>query len=211
MDDSITMEMLINYMPGYYKKSELIKNISNANANELNILNQYIIKVLNQFFLLDSDITLDRWEKEFGIVPNNKLTNDERIKRIISKIRGLGTINDEALKNIALSYGDEIEVTENNPDNSFLINIISYSGFKKEIDNLFSTVEELKPAHLRANYLLTSTVNSKMYYGTSCISGETVTIYPYSVKDIETNVKIELGGAFDTQYEIITIYPKKEE
>ena len=74
---------------------------------------------------------------------------------------------------------------------------------------MYNSIEELKPAHLNVSYLMTSQTKEKINIGTTTLCGETITVYPYKAKEIEGNVKVELSGALDTQYEIVTVYPKE--
>ena len=67
---------LLSYQPDYYKNSKVIDNLNTAFATELTKAQKNIINTFNQFFLLDADTSLSRWEKEFGVAVNKNLRID---------------------------------------------------------------------------------------------------------------------------------------
>lgn len=209
MDNSINENTFLNYMPEYYKTSELIKNINKANALEVNLLNEKIENILNQFFILFLDTTIERKEKEFGVKIDRSLTLEERKNRLLPKNRGQGTATIEMIKSVAKGFADEVNVVEDNLHYAFTLNLLSEHGYPYKLDSLYHSIEELKPAHLNVSYLITSQTKEKINVGTATLSGETITVYPYQTKDIESNVKVEIANALDTQYEIVTVYPKE--
>lgn len=210
MDNSINADTLLSYMPSYYKSSKLIENFNKVNAIEINLLNRRIEEVFNQFFILTLDEAIERKEKEFGIKINRSLTLMERVNRLLPKNRGIGTSTEAMLESVAESFVEKAELIENNTHYAFTLNLLSEHGFPYKLDSLYASIEELKPAHLNVSYLITSQTKEKINIGTAMLCGETVTVYPYQVKEIESNVKVEVSNSLDTQYEIVTVYPKKE-
>lgn len=209
MDNSINTDTLLNYMPPYYKSSKIIENFNKVNAEQINELNKRIERVFNQFFILTLNEEIERKEKEFGIKIDRSLSFNERINRLLPKNRGIGTSTIKMLKSVAESFVERVEITEDNPHYAFTLNLLSEHGFPYKLDYLYDSIEELKPAHLNANYLIISKTQSKINVGAVSFSGETVTIYPYQAKEIESNVKVEIANGLDTQYEIVTVYPRE--
>lgn len=200
-------ETLLSYMPDYYKNSEVIKNILFANSIELTKAQEKIINTLNQFFLLDADTSLDRWENEFGITTNKSLTIDERRKRILSKLRGLGTSTIEQIKSICLSYVEDANIIENNSDYSFTIELISSYGFPIFIMNLLETLENIKPAHLRINYKMASITNDDLIFRSTMLLGEEVQVFPYQITNIGSKGKLTIALGNTQNAEIISVNP----
>lgn len=200
-------ETLLSYQPSYYKNSKIIKNINNAYSLELTKSQKKIINTLNQFFLLDADTSLDHWEKEFGISINNNLSLDERRKRILSKLRGLGTSTIEQIKSICLSYVEKANVIENNTDYSFTITLISSVGFPTFIMNLLEILEEIKPAHLRCNLKMNSLTNDRLLFRTTMLFGEEVQVFPYQITNISSKGKLNIALGNTQNAEIISVNP----
>lgn len=200
-------ETLLYYQPDYYKNSKVIENINTAYAEELTRSQEKIINTLNQFFLLDADITLNIWEKEFAIKTNTNLSIDKRRKMILSKLRGLGTSTIEQIKSICISYVEKANVIENNVDYSFTIELISSVGFPTFIMNLLEILEEIKPAHLRLNLKMNSLTNDELLLKTTMLFGEEVQVFPYQITDITSKGKLNIAMGNTQNAEIISVNP----
>ena len=209
MNNEINAKTLLSYMPPYYKTSKIIDVFNKVNAIELNLLNTRIEEVFNQFFIVTLDEAIERKEKEFGIKIDRSLELIERVNRLLPKNRGIGTSTKAMLESVAESFVEQAELIEDNPHYAFNLNLLSEHGFPYKLDYLYDAIEELKPAHLAARYTIISQTKEKLRLGTVNISGETVTVYPYQSTDIESNVKVEIGNSLDTNYEIVTVYPKE--
>lgn len=198
---------LLSHISDYYINSTLINDILNVNAIELTSTQESIINTLNQFFLLDADTSLSHWEKEFGIVTNKSLSNDERRKKVLSKLRGLNTSTLAQIKSICLSYVEQANIIENNADYSFTIELISHVGFPKFITDLFEILSQIKPAHLNVNYKLNSLTNDDLLFRTTMVFGEIVQVYPSQIDLISTigQISIKLGNTHNA--EIISVDP----
>ncbi|MEG0900221.1 MAG: putative phage tail protein [Oscillospiraceae bacterium] len=79
------MYSLIKSMPSYYKNSKVVSNINNATQIELDTVLKHIETASNQRFVQTADITLDRWEKEYGIPPKNNYDIEFRRTKLSAK------------------------------------------------------------------------------------------------------------------------------
>ena len=200
---------LLSYQPDYYKNSKVIDNLNTAFATELTKAQKNIINTFNQFFLLDADTSLSRWEKEFGIAVNENLSIDERRKRILGKLRGLGTSTIKQIRGICLSYVEDADVIENNEDYSFTIKLISSVGFKKIIIDLLEILEEIKPAHLRINLQMDSLTNDNLIFKTTMLCGEEIHVFPYQITNIHSKGKLYIALGNTQNAEIISVNPRR--
>ena len=200
---------LLSYQPDYYKNSTVIDNLNTAFATELTKAQKNIINTFNQFFLLDADTSLSRWEKEFGIAVNENLSIDERRKRILGKLRGLGTSTIKQIRGICLSYVEDADVIENNEDYSFTIKLISSVGFKKIIIDLLEILEEIKPAHLRINLQMDSLTNDNLIFKTTMLCGEEIHVFPYQITNIHSKGKLYIALGNTQNAEIISVNPRR--
>ncbi|QEK12571.1 DUF2313 domain-containing protein [Crassaminicella thermophila] len=140
---------LMKYLPGYYKTSQVIANITDVENSEIQQFKTSLDNTLNQFFVDLADTSLDRWEKELGIPVNKNKDIKYRRSVIKSKIRGQGTITINLIKNVAESYSNgEVEVTENNSNYLFTITFVGTKGIPPNMDDLKNAIEDIKPAHL---------------------------------------------------------------
>lgn len=143
-------------MPNYYRTSKVIDNLNNTNATELNNFDKKLDSILNQFFINTADFTLERWEKELGIKIDNSYDVNFRRSKILSKIRGQGTVTIDLIKSVSESFTNgQVNVTENNPEYSFTIKFIGNKGIPPNLDDLKKAIEDIKPAHLAVQYAFT--------------------------------------------------------
>ncbi|WP_230141304.1 putative phage tail protein, partial [Clostridium neonatale] len=139
---------------------------------------------------------------------DNTLTIEERRKRLLAKKRGTGTTTIEAIKNICNAYADNTEVVEHTSEYWFELLLESYNGFLTDIESLYNTITEVKPAHLGVKYKLIATTKSNFYIGATSFTGETITTYPWQETEIESKADIYVPIVNYSNLETITTYPK---
>ncbi|OVE64408.1 hypothetical protein CCS79_25265 [Clostridium diolis] len=206
-----SVDNLKSYVIDEVKSGYIFQEIFNAYGNRFDKLGLDISELFLQ--ILPQTATewgLKLWEKRVGITTNNAKSIEERRARVLAKLNSKGTTTVEVIKQICKSFVSEAEIIQNNPEYYFQINLISDTGFPYALDSLYDSIEIAKPAHLGVKYKLISVNQSQMYYGLSSIMGETMTVYPWIAKNIESNGKIEIGISQCTGSENITIYPSKE-
>jgi uncharacterized protein YmfQ (DUF2313 family) len=133
-----------------------VDNINNAIAIEIERIRLQFIDVLDQFFVSTTDTSLERWENEFNLSVANNYDLAYRRSKILSRLRGSGTITAALIKNVAESFENgTVEVIEDSTNYSFTIKFISTLGIPPNLDDLKDAIEELKPAHLAVIYEFT--------------------------------------------------------
>ncbi|MCT4605852.1 MAG: YmfQ family protein [Marinisporobacter sp.] len=149
-------QKLMSYLPGYYRKSKVMKNLMTTEEKQLEQLMQKIQENINQFFIDTADKNLERWEKDLGIPISNEKDTLFRRSIIKSKLRGIGTVTVKLLENVAQSYEKgKIEVIENEEcivNNKFIIKFMDTLGAPPNLEDLKNAIEEIKPAHLIVEY-----------------------------------------------------------
>ncbi|NEZ47952.1 DUF2313 domain-containing protein [Clostridium niameyense] len=201
---------LKDYVPFFISKIKDIEQIYKAQDKELNKIKLDIKDLRNQCFVATATWGLDFWEEFLNIETDTSKSIQERRSNIFAKLRGQGTTTVEVIKQIAQAYADIANVTEDNPNYAFYINLESYKGYPFNLDSLYKNIEEIKPAHLQCNYKLTSTTKGKFRIGTITRYAETITVYPYNPREIELKGTIKLALGDSTGLENITVYPRKE-
>ena len=148
---------LLSYLPEYYATSEVIDNINNAIALEIEKIRLEYISILNQFRVNTADtLTMERWENEFNLPIANNYDLSYRRSKVLSRLRGSGTVNAALIKNVAESFENgTVDVIEDSANYSFTIKFVSTLGIPPNLDDLKDTIEELKPAHLSVTYEFT--------------------------------------------------------
>lgn len=109
--------------------------------------------ILNQIFVNTATWGLDNWEKYLGLKIDLSETYENRRARIMTRLRGQGTVTKAMLKNVCESFiNGTVEIIEDNPNYSFTIKFTDIKGIPANMEYLKATVEEVKPAHLAVTY-----------------------------------------------------------
>ncbi|MFB5877107.1 putative phage tail protein [Clostridioides difficile] len=201
---------LIDYLPSF-ANNEIDIQIQEALENELLTLIDEKDDLLEQFFIDTATWGLDDWENLLSIKVNYKLDFDTRRSNIKAKMRGKGTTTIEVIKAISEAYTKtnvDVEVFSNlfSFTLSFITNDCSYNT----ILELDKKIEEIKPAHLEHKFEMILFNENGLYAGAMSSTGETVTIYPYTPKNIECFGEIILASGNNKSAERVTLYPKQE-
>lgn len=155
------MPDVMKYLPGYYRKSQVMTNITNAENIELQTFQANLTSTLDQFFVETATSALEKWERDLGIQVDNTKPWEQRRSVIKAKLRGTGTVTLDLIKNTAASYSNgEVDVIEDNSNNCFTIKFIGTIGIPPNIDDLENTIEEIKPAHLAYSFEYTFNTNN---------------------------------------------------
>lgn len=134
--------------------------IAEAQGSEVNSLYTTLDEILKQFFVeTATEWGLDLWEQMLNLTSYAGKPLDQRRSRIISKLRGMGTVTVNLIKNVAESYVyGTVEVTENPAEYSFTVKFVDPRGIPPNLDDVKAAIEEIKPAHLSVEYQFTYTV-----------------------------------------------------
>lgn len=204
-----TAEVLKSYVIDEMKNNYIFQELYNTHGevfDKLGLeLSDLFLQVLPQ---TSTEWGLAFWEKRVGITTNTSKSIEERRAKILAKLNTKGTTTVEVIKQICKSFVSNVEIVQHNSEYYFEVNLLSTTGFPYALDSLYDSVEIAKPAHLGVKYKLISATQSQIYYGISLVAGESLTVYPWIAKNIESIGKIEVGISQDIGSESITIYPK---
>lgn len=146
--------MLNNVIPSFYCKNEQIANIiTRANIitsmdTEVKTLQNAIEDLLKQFFIDTTTWGLSDWERLLGLKIDTTETYQNRRARIKMAMRGAGTVTQEMLKNLCMSFTNGLVDVIENKDYTFIIKFIDVKGIPSNLEYLKQAIEEVKPAHL---------------------------------------------------------------
>jgi len=149
-------ERIMRYLPPYYQGSRVMKVIAEAQGSEVADLWSTLDDILKQFFVeTATEPGLALWEQMLGLTSYAGKPLDQRRSRVISKLRGMGTVTVSLIKNVAESYTyGTVEVTEQPELYSFTVTFSDKHGIPPNYTDLQAAIEEIKPAHLAVNYVL---------------------------------------------------------
>jgi len=150
------MNDLMIHLPNYYRNSKVMKEVFKGLNLECDTALNDVIDTENQFFVVLTDREIWRHEQDLGIAVESNLSEDTRRGRILSRLRGTGTVTKDMIRNVANSfvYG-EIDIIEQPNSYTFIVKFISKKGVPPNIDDIKMAIEDIKPAHLVVEYVFT--------------------------------------------------------
>ena len=147
---------LIKHLPKYYSKSAIMAAVLLPQQTELQKISEQIDEAKRQLFINEATTMLYRYEKDLGITTNNNETYEARRSRILSRLRGLGTITNAMLTNVVKSYIDgTVEIIETPSEYKVGIKFISKKGVPTGMVDVQEAVSAIIPAHIYVEYIYT--------------------------------------------------------
>ncbi|MCT4686348.1 putative phage tail protein [Vallitalea sp.] len=143
---------LMQYLPDYYSSIREFQLIMEVEDKKFDELKKHMKELYNQMFLDTATIGLSNWEKDTGIQDSNsKDTHEDRRSRIRSKIRGIGKIDEQLIKDVVDSWTNgDVEVTF--ADGKINIRFNSFYGIPSNMEAVKKAIEQIIPAHLGVKY-----------------------------------------------------------
>ncbi|WP_291563735.1 MULTISPECIES: putative phage tail protein [unclassified Clostridium] len=206
------MNKLIDFLPPEIANIEEFKQITSTEDKELQLLEKGQQRILNENFIdKATEYGVKKYEALFKIRANS-LNESLEFRKLRLKNRKLDKVPfsynflSNKLKNLFGEGNYKLEVINNEYVLKVEINTFDWNMFNEIIDNFRYII----PCNMILNSTLVQKIKSNIYFGICTATGEEVTVYPWSPKEINSKgtVKVALGS--NTGVENITIYPKKE-
>ncbi len=100
------------------------------------------------------------YERSWGLVIDNSKPLDQRLAAYRAKRRGVGTTTAETIRSIAEGfYNGQVEVAEHKKEFWFEVIFTSQIGIPPNMADLKAAVEDIKPAHMEAVYVIVRNTN----------------------------------------------------
>lgn len=145
-------EILLKYSHKLYRLDEFINDFYESIGNSFDFLQVEIEQIILNSLISSADLqTVEMYEEQMKIIPNESQSLEERRSMIIAKLRGNNTFNLEQIQNICDSWknGEVIASFENG---KIKLTFIGDYGIPADLDGLKAILEEMKPAHLGIFY-----------------------------------------------------------
>lgn len=144
---------MLGYLPTYYENSRVMRSHLDGVGTELDRLNEALHEMLDQFFVKTATWGLVHWENELGIYSDPSKPISQRRAVVESKLRGSGSFSGRLVQNVAEAYYvGNLDVTFQPAEWSFTIYFKDSIGAPPNLDDIKAMIEEIKPAHLIAEY-----------------------------------------------------------
>ena len=146
----------MNNLPVYYRKSKVMNELFRSIELEYARLENEVKLTENQFFVILAGKNIQNHEQDVGVIPDEAADLETRRGRVLSKLRGTGTVTKTMMKNVAASFvNGDIEITEYPSRYMFSVAFTSKQGVPYNLQDIKDMIEEIKPAHLAVEYIFT--------------------------------------------------------
>lgn len=142
---------MINMLPGYYRKSQVVKDLYAVITAALERLDADISELERDMFIATT-ADFSHHESDVGLAAISADTETKRA-RVISRLQGTKLLTLAELERIVTDF-DKTGCTIKEDYENYTVTII-FSGRKGQPYNfkqIRTTIEELKPAHIMINY-----------------------------------------------------------
>ncbi|CAH1202996.1 hypothetical protein PAECIP111891_02194 [Paenibacillus allorhizoplanae] len=144
---------LLDALPDLYEEIYETRVLFNTEGQEIDELTANIGDSFNQAFVDLATWGLANWEEFLGIPIDIAKPYDQRRSVIKAKMRGTGTVTVKLLQSVVSSFEHgTIEVTEQPAIYQITVKFIDTLGLPPNLDDIKSTIDETKPAHLAVVY-----------------------------------------------------------
>lgn len=140
---------MIEMLPYYYRKSQVITDIYDTIQKALDELDADISELERDLFIATT-VDFTRHEADVGLGYSQGLSGEERRARVISRLIGNGVFTAQTLKDVCTAYEESgVTVEEKSGEYTVVLFFAHREGQPPNIEELLQTVDELKPAHIK--------------------------------------------------------------
>jgi hypothetical protein len=198
-------QRMMDSLPSYYNESPEADAIMHGNAVELQKRRDEADDLLNQFFVLTATWGLSSWERVLALPLMPHATIEFRRQRILAKLNGAAPVTIRYLTDLVNTFlsNKSAKIVEFNSQYRFDVEMLMDQYVDvKQVEN---AVKEVKPAHLEMRII--NKMKTAIYFPAATITGEEMTVYPYSPKKLETKGTAYFMSALRS-LETMTIKPE---
>lgn len=200
---------MLAQLPSYERDNEILNDIYAAFGDKTDKFLYEIEDLYKQLNIDTATWGLNVWERNVGLDNNKELSLVQRRGRVKTRLKGFGKIDAELLESTLQNYYDnKVDVFF---DGRVLLNIPLEGDSWQHRQVIREIIKILKPAHLGYSInMYTKPVETSLFLGSHTTMGETLTIYPKTIQDIELSTQLYAGLAYESIYEDITLIGTKE-
>ncbi|WP_152397550.1 YmfQ family protein [Paenibacillus guangzhouensis] len=145
---------LRRYVPEFVSGSRILGGMLDSQYQENQELTASIDEVLDQFYIETATWGLDRWERMCGIATDPSKPLDQRRSVIKSKLRGIGTVTVDLVKNVAEAFANgQVDVQEDVAKYTITVTFVGKLGIPPNMEDITHALRDIIPAHLGIEYV----------------------------------------------------------
>lgn len=186
---------ILAYLPLFIAKDKEFKVLSDADSREHERIRLLLIELLKQDNIQTATYALDKWEAFVGIKAKNNSLRDRK-NRVIEKLNNANSSTKEFLETIANKFISDNSAAITSYNEKYMMDLSFTKDMCESIDDLHSTIEELKPAHIGYSLWEEQTVEQNLII-TSLVGMQEETVIGMSkaLDNIEIEYSVHYGNA----------------
>ncbi|WP_333860809.1 putative phage tail protein [Clostridium sp.] len=200
---------LINNLHQIYRNDEWIIEIFNSAGLSLDGIISMLLQMYNNYWFDTMDLdTIAILEKLLDFKTNPNTAIEDRRSQLEARWKSNNKCDLNLLKSIVNSWRNDGYTDVKFKNGRIQIIFTGNLIIPRDLSGLEKALEEIKPAHLDYDI----SVDSKQglaNIASYLVTGETITVYPWSPKVIESTGEINIAMGSNTGIENITVYPKE--
>lgn len=143
---------MINRLPWYYRKSKVVSDLYSVIQNILDKAKSDIDTESLRLFITQTD-EFTKHEADVGLHPIDD-TDDNRLSRVIARLQGNNILTLSELETLITNYEPtDCSIDEDFAEYTVYITFSGRKGIPENIELIKAAVEEVKPAHLKIEYV----------------------------------------------------------
>lgn len=142
---------IIGFINKIFRNDDITKHIARISQTQIENVEIKITDIQSNIFLDTSTWGMDIFEKELDIKYIEDKTIDERKAIISAKWRGAGKLTLELIQDTVKAYTTNVVSVRFN--GTIIIDFSDKIGVPNDVDSLFKSIEDIKPAHLGVDYV----------------------------------------------------------
>lgn len=160
---------MIDGLPSYYRKSQVVKDLYNAIQSGLEKFEGDMdTKASNLFVLTASDLSLH--EKDVGLISDPSFHEETRRAQVLARLQGCKLLTIKELKSIVTLFEKTgCNIKEDFENYAVTICFDKCGGAPRNFKQLKAAIDELKPAHLNFQYDFSTDVETNIYTGVKVV------------------------------------------
>lgn len=144
-------DVMIKSLPLYERKSTVFQEIIKVEGQQFTVLHAHVNDIQSQLNVDTATWGLAFYEKELNITTDLNKSLEERRSVVKSKMRGHGKVDAALIKLVVDAYTNgDVEVTF---DGKINVRFVSVRGVPTNLNDVYKSVEDIKPAHLDVTYI----------------------------------------------------------
>ena len=143
-----------DYLPHYYREIREVEEMIQVESRMIEGLTDDLADLLAQYSVETATWGLKYWERLVGVTTDESKPIEERRSVVRSKLRGVGTVTVELIKNVAESFDfGNVEIEERSSEYTIIVKYVSMMGVPPNLADIEKALRDIIPAHLAINFI----------------------------------------------------------